>query len=235
MLYIISARDFLGIQKGYIMSKTIQVRYEEGLTEVLIDSFPDMCPLCNIGIDPRLINGVLTEGHFNRVELVFQCPRSDCLYLFIGYYYLQHQRVSRDIFVLHHTKPTNFLSSEFGDIIRFVSEDFINIYNQSEQAEKLGLVEIAGPGFRKSLEFLIKDYVTLKKPDKQEEVKKSLLGSIIASNIDDARIQTTAKRAAWLGNDETHYYRKWENRDIKDLKILIKLTVSWIESVQLTR
>jgi hypothetical protein len=37
-----------------------------------------------------------------------------------------------------------------------------------------------------------------------------------------------AKRAVWLGNDETHYERLWEGKTIEDLKRLIDLTVHWI-------
>lgn len=41
-------------------------------------------------------------------------------------------------------------------------------------------------------------------------------------------IKEMAKRAVWLGNDETHYVRKWEDKDIQDLKNLIDLTVYFI-------
>lgn len=41
--------------------------------------------------------------------------------------------------------------------------------------------------------------------------------------------------AVWLGNDETHYYRRWEDKDINDLKLLIKLTANWIEIKELTK
>ena len=37
-----------------------------------------------------------------------------------------------------------------------------------------------------------------------------------------------AKRATWLGNDETHYFRKWEDKDLSDLKKLIEMTVHFI-------
>ena len=43
-----------------------------------------------------------------------------------------------------------------------------------------------------------------------------------------------AKRAAWLGNDETHYLRKWEGKDLDELKRLIELTIRWIEMVELS-
>ena len=50
------------------------------------------------------------------------------------------------------------------------------------------------------------------------------------SAINEKRIQACAKRAAWLGNDEIHYERKWEDKDITNLKELIKLTVNFVES-----
>ncbi len=47
-------------------------------------------------------------------------------------------------------------------------------------------------------------------------------------------MKVCASRAAWLGNDETHYERRWEQHDIKDLRLLIRLSVNWIENVILT-
>jgi hypothetical protein len=38
-----------------------------------------------------------------------------------------------------------------------------------------------------------------------------------------------------LGNDETHYVRKWADKDLNDLKNLISLTRHWIEMDQLTK
>lgn len=39
-----------------------------------------------------------------------------------------------------------------------------------------------------------------------------------------------AKRAVWLGNDETHYVRIWTEHDVKSLKMLIDLTIHWIDA-----
>jgi len=216
------------------MNKTVEVKSENRSIDLIVDKYPDTCPLCHKGIEPISFGGYLSE-YLIKAEVTFQCPCSDCQHLFIGYYEgFPLPGNSGNMLMLDHLAPLTFEIRDFGKIIDSVSKDFVKIYNQSSQAEDLGLSEIAGPGFRKSLEFLIKDYVISKKPDKKEEIMKSLLGNVITSNIDDSRIQTTAKRAAWLGNDETHYYRKWEDKDIKDLKILIRLTVGWIESVQLT-
>ena len=35
---------------------------------------------------------------------------------------------------------------------------------------------------------------------------------------------------AWLGNDETHYYRTWEEKDLSDLKTLLGVTINAIHN-----
>ena len=48
----------------------------------------------------------------------------------------------------------------------------------------------------------------------------------ITAYIAHPKVASLAERDVWLGNDETHYVRKWEGKDVQDLKLLIKLTVS---------
>jgi hypothetical protein len=100
----------------------------------------------------------------------------------------------------------------------------------------LGLLLISGPGYRKALEFLIKDYLTSLQTT--DEAKKDIadlpLMAAIKKYVTDKRMLTTAERATWLGNDEAHYVRKWEDKDLQDLKNLIQLTCYWIQSEHLT-
>lgn len=105
---------------------------------------------------------------------------------------------------------------------------------QSSSAEHYQLDQIAGVGYRKALEYLIKDYAIHKSPNDKERIKSLFLGNVINEFVDDKNVQECAKRAAWLGNDETHYVRKWEEKDINDLKTLIKLTEAWITNNLLT-
>jgi hypothetical protein len=129
------------------------------------------------------------------------------------------------------TALATVLSKEVNDI----SPDFGQIYNQAVEAEELGLELICGPGYRKALEFLIKDYLCFLRPDDAEAIKKLFLGKCISEYVKDAQVSEVAKRAVWLANDETHYLRKWEDKDITDLKILVKLSVHWIEMDILTQ
>lgn len=123
----------------------------------------------------------------------------------------------------------------FSEIINDVSVSFGKIYNEAYSAEQMGLMEICGPGYRKALEFLMKDYAIQGKDEQTvDKIQKMALAKCIEDYIDDEMIKAVAKRAVWLGNDETHYVRKWEEKDVQDLKGLIRLTILWIEKVKET-
>lgn len=62
-----------------------------------------------------------------------------------------------------------------------------------------------------------------------ESIKKKFLGKCVQEDVENTRVKEIARRAAWLGNDETHYVRVWEEKDVNVLKQLIELTVHWIE------
>ena len=84
-------------------------------------------------------------------------------------------------------------------------------------------------GYRKALEFLIKDYVIHLHPEETDLIKSEPLGATI-QRIDDHRIKTLAQRAAWLGNDETHYVRHHLDRDVSDMKTFIDAMLHFIAS-----
>ena len=65
-------------------------------------------------------------------------------------------------------------------------------------------------------------------------IETKMLGECIEKYVDDPRIKEVSKRATWLGNDETHYQRRWIEKDLKDLKLMIKLVLHWIEAEYLT-
>lgn len=68
---------------------------------------------------------------------------------------------------------------------------------------------ICGVGYRKSLEYLVKGYIISEHPTEEDTVKGiHSIQRCINDYIDDSDIQEMAERAAWLGNDETHYVRK---------------------------
>jgi hypothetical protein len=134
-------------------------------------------------------------------------------------------------FRLEETVPMEFSEVTFSETIEKVSPDFCSIYRQADKAEKLQLDLIAGPGYRKALEFLIKDYLLAIYPDAdvQRLIRRLQLGPCIENYVKNDKLKQTAKRAVWLGNDETHFVRIWEDKDITDLKDFINLAEHWIE------
>ena len=198
----------------------------------LIDTNPAACPICHRAIIPidLGVSRMLTSGN-SSLERLFQCPNRSCFHLFVG-------RYSGDgaVLRLNSCAPSEESKVEYSKIISAISKDFCDIADEAHKAEKSGLLLVAGPGYRKALEFLIKDYLftIYTGAEEREKIEQMQLGSCIASYVKNDRINQTAARAAWLGNDQTHYVRKWEDKDLSDLKRLIELTVRWIEMEQMT-
>ncbi len=216
-----------GIICRALNNNEISVRY---------DKAPDKCPLCHRHVLPKLISGHIPSQDVKIVEsiqIVFQCPNDRCNKLFIGYYY--NRNISPSDFFFRFSAPRSPEKVQFSDKINDLSPSFVEIYNQAIAAEGFSLTEIVGVGLRKALEFLIKDFIINQNPEKEEEIKQAHLAKCIKDYIEDALIKETALRAAWLGNDETHYIRKWTKKDISDLKILIKLTLNFIENILLVK
>ena len=202
-------------------------------------SIPDTCPLCHHGIYPKLIgtNAIKKGSHMGDIlQILLRCPRQECQKAFIATYWQ-----GRDLrgaleknFSLRNTSPYSSKEPAIPEEVKKLSGNFVEIYSQAHTAEHYGLNQIAGVGYRKSLEFLVKDYCISKNPNKEQEIKAKFLGTCVKDFVDDANIKECAKRAAWLGNDESHYVRKWEDKEIKDLKILLELTMAWIRNNVLT-
>lgn len=203
------------------------------------DKYEDQCPFCHSAIKPITLNAFLENNVDETISgkyswVICKCPRNECGNIFIGVYYFVADRWN-PFFKYFQSYPVFPTDKTFSDEIKGISPDFVVIYNQASSAEQYNLQLIAGPGYRKSLEFLIKDYALTKSDEtKKEEIRQKPLGDVIKTFIDDSRIKSMAKRAAWLGNDETHYLRKWEGKELDELRILIELTVKWIEMVELS-
>jgi hypothetical protein len=200
--------------------------------ERILKRLPTECPYCHKGITPTALYGHVIEDKAD-VQVLLHCPREECQESFIGYF--QDAGLSRECHYLDLTSFGKPKTEDFSDIINELSPSFVIIYNESAIAEQATLHEICGVGYRKALEFLIKDYAIKNFPENRDEIIKQTLADTIIKFINDTKVKLTAQRASWLGNDETHYIRKWEGKTLADLKILINLTVRWIESDEFTK
>jgi hypothetical protein len=221
------------------MSNNVDVWLKEkGTTTITVNKLPDTCPICHKLVDPNPMAGSLSRsswGH-DTIQIAFRCPSSTCNSVFVGYYN-QHQIRGGEgyWYWIGVSLPTFPNPSTWSDTIKSMSEEFVQTYGEADMAEQSGWMRVAGVGYRRALEFLVKDYaIKTNPPEKHDGIKSTLLGVCINNYIDDVRIKKVAERAAWLGNDETHYIRKWEDKDVTDLKQLIKVTADWIEIAVIT-
>jgi hypothetical protein len=187
-----------------------------------VSDVPEECPRCHKSI--LVLNhecGVeVTIEAVEYLQAVFRCPA--CKLLFFGTY-----QEERNAFKLQFVEPKMAVKVSFG-LVEELSPQFSVIFNQAAKAEAYRLDAIAGMAYRKSLEYLIKDYCISLNPTDGDAIKKEFLGQVIRDRIQDKKIQLAAQKATWLGNDEAHYVRDWLNHDIQDLKNLIRITVSGI-------
>ncbi len=180
-------------------------------------------------------SGTVGIGRTSNVKFAFQCPRGACLHLFIARYEGRYEpRGGKWNYQLRSLLPFTPVPPSHPADVNTLSPQFVEIFRQAGVAEGFGLSEIAGVGYRKSLEFLVKDYCIDVEPANKEKIKAKQLGQVISDHIPDDNIKGCARRATWLGNDETHYVRRWTDKDITDLKALISLTESWINTHLLT-
>jgi hypothetical protein len=199
-----------------------------------LDRLPDYCPVCSRHIRPTFLTAYLFSKNFRPLSVAFICPVEECSAMFIGIYSVSSSPPNNTIVKLATAQLLRHVEEEkFPTTIQAISTQFCITYNQAFQAEENKLDQVCGPGYRKSLEYLVKDFLLNYKFKEDTKtcdiILRTQLGTCINNYIDEERIKAVAKRAAWLGNDETHYYRKWTDKDITDLKVLISMTVSWID------
>ncbi len=186
------------------------------------------CPVCGVAYasPPLSSHFILTEDDLEfdaRISSIYFCPH--CEYCFLVNYLVERESCTG---IFSSIYPTPEQTTDFPEQIKNLSPQFVKIYHESEQAESAGLTEICGMGYRKALEFLIKDYAIHQNPELVDEIKAQPLAKCINKYINIESIVTLAERSAWIGNDETHYVRKHNNLDFNDMKLFIAAAVHFM-------
>lgn len=223
------------------MSVRIEATDFRGIGHVVnVDIFADECPICHVHVKPIPIGTFLNGdgAQSSCLQMVYRCPNANCGKVFVARYrgVSQGGRMTGDCWYFYEkSEPVYPTSPSVPETIRKLSPSFVAIYSQANAADQLGLKEICGAGYRKALEFLVKDFANSANPKEEEGIAKSKLSSCIEKYIQDPMAKSVAKLAAWLGNDETHYYRKWEDKDLSDLKKLLHMTINAIDNQMLAQ
>ncbi|MXO77847.1 DUF4145 domain-containing protein [Paenibacillus sp. OT2-17] len=198
-----------------------------------MEEIPDECPVCHYSVSPIILAVYeMDRSYVTHYRIFCSCPRNECLESYIVSF-IEESGYMGNVPDVSFTgfAPFTPQDEDFTDAVKSISTNFVRIYNQAKYAEDKNLDEICGLGYRKAFEFLIKDFLVHKYPDDTEEIKNNVkLKSLLDKYVEDSNVKFLAERTAWLGNDHAHYTKKWINKDVSDLKRLIKTSLYWISS-----
>lgn len=192
---------------------------------------PNICPICQVVNRPIFKSNEYSKDENEEDSLItlWLCANNLCDKIFVAEYLVQNDNFKFKRFLNGLPKGPNFpkpilnLNNGNPEILDIPEPSkFIKTYLQSLQAEHLGLNEIAGMGYRKSIEYLVKDWAIHNFPDNKVEIISSWLSNVV-KNYYSGELKEILERAVWLGNDQSHYLRLFEDFDIDIIKELIEL------------
>jgi hypothetical protein len=214
--------------------------FEEGTAKFKIDREPDECPICHSNIRPRTLDVSVFQSKDPTIDavsgpcrlyIVYWCPNSKCGRLFISTYHVPaHGHQAH----LLSSAPKKMKPPNIPEVVEEVSPKFADIYKQSLEADAKNLTQLVGAGLRKAVEFLVKDYLIDRNPEEEDKYKRTHLRSCIKDHIDNKQLKRAANNAVLLGHDEVHYEKDYKDKDIEDLKTLVRVAMHWVENSLLT-
>ena len=182
-----------------------------------------ICPYCHKGVS-NIVQNVAPAGEDGSIYLLVICPLCGNSYFVKNYLSNPKER----IYAYRGSFPAH-IEIDLPIYVLTKYPEFAHIYSQCLVAQKNGLESVAGMGFRKAIEFLVKPYVKSLFPDQASVIDNEPL-SITISRIQYPLITRLAKAATWLGNDQTHIQQWHINYDVEDLKRFIKSLCLIIEA-----
>lgn len=187
---------------------------------------PQTCPHCSVNTDAHYVQQSKTSDFDTSgtelITFIWRCTA--CKKIFVSFHgYKNKQCTYLDRF------PK--ISTQFNDPeIEKISPRFIEMYNQALHAEDDGGYNLAAVGFRSALEILIKDYAVICLGKSKDDVSSKKLIGAITEYLGESDLIKTADVVRILGNDHTHYERKYPEYDFNLLKSYMNIFISQIRT-----
>lgn len=221
------------------MKRSVTIHYPNtGSTSTVVLDVDEFCPHCGKPGSHILYEAMASNLYnvtINSVALFLKCSITECNKFHVQEFPFRRVNSQSSVIESVYSKvPYTYrvkLENGLPELINKTFPSFKEIYEQSLEAEAQGLTQISGIGYRKSIEFLIKEYVIRQNPDSAEDVKTKFLGKVISENLEEfPKIQALAKAAVWIGNDETHFVRLHDDKDIQDMKDFLTAAALFISA-----
>lgn len=153
-----------------------EVRVRTNGSHTMIEMMAIECPYCHTKVNPEYL-------YVDNSYLFALCSNSNC-----GKHMILIKENGYYTKIQQNSEP---LKKTFSSIISDISPDFTIIYNQAFYAEQIHLDQICGVGYRKALEFLIKDYLIHNSEDVifNEKIKSKFLNNCIQDDVKNEMIK----------------------------------------------
>lgn len=184
---------------------------------------PATCPFCGYGTDAPFSKREVFSFNDHYI-LAATCCCTSCGKTF--FFMCEYEKSSSYKPVLY--PEVSFIPFE-NEILSSISERFIDMYNQALQCEFVENIELAAIGYRSALEILIKDFAINELGKDAAEVSKKKLCAAIGEYLNQSDLVKTADVIRILGNDYTHYERKYPEYDFFLLKGYMEIFLKQIE------
>lgn len=111
-------------------------------------------------------------------------------------------------------------------LVQDLSPRFVDLYRQAQAAEDLEAWDVAAMGYRAALEVLLKDYAIRALGRDEKAVARSKLADLIVEVFHEQELVNCADVVRLLGNDYTHFQRRYTDVDFVNIRRYLDLLVS---------
>lgn len=201
--------------------------YFSAISKTLMIQIPQSCPLCGIGNNP-------TTHEVGRLEIqegyVFtlhhRCPACK------KYHMTNQEYLSQDDKTTMILVYPNKVVIDIDDLFIEHAPKFVEFYSEAVEAEKMGLENIAGTGYRSAIECLIKDYALAFELDDKEylsDPKLTFNNAIDRYVKNDDLLKGALHFIRTVGNDYTHW-NKSTSISLPQLKNYVDIIIQIFKS-----
>lgn len=185
---------------------------------------PMTCPNCGYGTDSIVVNNwTCNTSDGTLLVVVHKC--TSCDYLFHANYLWSKEEDKYKFISIY----PSFKDRKFDDGIEIVSPRFIKSYHEASKAEFDGNIDLAGCGYRNAMEILIKDFAINCLGEEKKKVINNHLDEAIEKYLPNYKYKNVADVVRILGNDTTHYEKKYEEIDFSVLKQYLDIFIDLID------
>lgn len=201
--------------------------YFGAIAKYLTIEIPKTCPLCGIGNNPSTNEAgrlEIEEGYI--FTLHHRCPACK------KYHMTNQEYLNQDDKTTMALVYPNKVVSDIDRLFIDHAPRFVEFYSEAIEAEKMGLENIAGTGYRSAIECLIKDYALAFELDTKEylsDPKLTFNNAIDRYVKDDDLLKGALHFIRTVGNGYTHW-NKSTSISLSQLKNYVDIIIQIFKS-----